>query len=586
MINQIKLVFQRKGDALFLIFIALLFIASPFYTQSNTSSIGLELPLNLSTWWTVSVGIAVSMLMIFFSRSLIYPKWILFFIVFPVFILISSLLSEVNRPDIWVFRQLFVLGGLIFLIALFQFKPTVRTIERALYLIVIATLLHAFIATVSIMSPTILAGLVPIYGDGVPRGVFQQVNVHVTFLTTGCLIAFYLISRPGFNSASLLRSCVLLLTIALTSYIIFMSGSRVGLLSLLVGLSVMLLCRYRQLFKHKKVVFMALFLVCSSVFIGQSGVKVSMDKSALIVQEEYGSPRVAMYRIGLDAIAQSPIYGHGIGNFLQAWNTQTYAFIQENPKTALPRYVSHPHNEILFWMIESGALALVGILFVFMGVVLGLLHCGLQRGGAYFAMLLPITLHTQVELPFYMSSIHWFLWLFIIFMILRHQTKAIKVTLSDSANGLIAIMAMVLPIVVTLFMINTSRAQEEVFHFIHDEVREAPYMPTAKHNLYFSVLAEQLLWRYSLYAGIQNNDENSVKAFVAWAKPFLAMNPELKTYRDLIRASLFLNPEVKACDVISNAFKMYAQDEEFQLIQQQCQRDYFTFIPASAPWSG
>jgi O-antigen polymerase len=59
-------------------------------------------------------------------------------------------------------------------------------------------------------------------------------------------------------------------------------------------------------------------------------------------------------------------------------------------------------------MIEGGLFIIIGILTVMFVVVLALIRCGKQRSAGYVAMLIPITLHTQFEQPFYISSLHWF----------------------------------------------------------------------------------------------------------------------------------------------------------------------------------
>ncbi|MDT8371359.1 MAG: hypothetical protein RQ783_05105 [Gammaproteobacteria bacterium] len=56
----------------------------------------------------------------------------------------------------------------------------------------------------------------------------------------------------------------------------------------------------------------------------------------------------------------------------------------------------------------SGAIAGIGLAAFAFGVIITLIKLPHSRRYAYGAMLLPIALHTQVELPFYISSLHWF----------------------------------------------------------------------------------------------------------------------------------------------------------------------------------
>jgi O-antigen polymerase len=246
---------------------------------------------------------------------------------------------------------------------------------------------------------------------------------------------------------------------------------------------------------------------------------------------------------------------------LLAWNKQASYFIDRHPDATLPEYVTHPHNEILFWMIEGGLLALLGILITVFGLALSLYYCGVQRGGAYAAMLLPISLHTQVELPFYISSLHWFLWLFLIYLVLRHTTTSVKVNFSSMAIGLLRSMAVVFAFGGSYFMYHCSKAQTDLFDFLYSENKQAPYLQIALNNLYFKPEAEKAAMSSMLYASIENADRKKVKTYEDWAYSYVKTSPELNVYGNLINASKYLRPEGKGCDAMRLTMKMYAQNQ-------------------------
>jgi O-antigen polymerase len=499
-----------------------------------------------------------------------YPSLWLYLVIFPLFVIISSVLAEVSQPITWLFRQLYIFGGMLFLFALFQFQPKQKAVDQVLFLLVIATGLHALLGTMQIVAPQHLLSYFPPNTDLVPRGMFQQINVQASFLATGLLISLYLISRPSFRTTNLVVQTVIVIAFTFAFYIVVASGSRVGLLSLLLGIPLVVWSRFHQLRPHKILLIVLLLGSGGSFIAGQAGLYKTLDKTVQLTEKTYSMSRVAMYTIGVELVAKEPIHGYGIGGFLKAWNMQDSDFLSRHPETTLPQSVNHPHNETLFWMIEAGLPALFSIFVFAAGISFALYKCGFQRGGAYVAMLLPISLHTQVELPFYISSLHWFVWLFLIYLVLRHHTKTMKLNLSLAMTRLIQIGAVGSAIGVTLFMINTARAQADLYDFLHNKNAQAPYLQVALNNLYTKTYAEQIAMRSMLYASIENGDKGKVETFENWALDYVVTRPELKMYEDLISASIFLRPEGQGCDAIAAGRAMYGQNKPLQLAYEKC----------------
>jgi O-antigen polymerase len=354
--------------------------------------------------------------------------------------------------------------------------------------------------------------------------------------------------------------------------VVVASGSRIGLLSLFTAIPLVVWSRLRQLKPHKVLMMLLLMASCGSFIAGQTGLDKTLDKTAQLIENSYSTARVAIYTISMELVVKEPLRGYGIGGFHKAWNLQSSYFVSRHPESTLPQYLSHPHNEILFWMIEAGLPALVGIIIFVSGICLALYQCGFQRGGAYAAMLLPISLHTQVELPFYISSLHWFIWLFLIYLVLRHHTKTITLNLSLAMTRLIQIVSVGFAVGLTLFMFNTARAQADLYDFAYNKNAQAPYLQVALNNLYTKPYAEQLAMRSMLYTNIEKHDQNKVAEFEYWALDYVATSPELKMYEDLISASVFLRPEGKGCDAITAGLIMYSDNKPLQLAFENCKR--------------
>ncbi len=553
------------------ILFAFLFLIAPFYSQPNIGGTGFYLTLNIPIWVTAGWIIAMAIMLAIKNNQVIYPQRWPFLITFPFIIIASTFFEKIALPIDWLFRQLYVLGGMLFLFSLFQFNTSQQFRDKLLYLLVLATGLHGLLSTFQILAPEYLVHWFPYNPGNVPRGMFQQSNVNASFLATGVIITLYLISRPSFKSATFLERSLVSICFGLAVYIVIASGSRIGLLALLISLPLILWGRFNQLRSQKNQLLALLIIGGISVFAGQEGLEKTLDKTALLTEDTYKSARKNMYAIGLELISRKPIQGYGIGGFLKNWNLQASDYVSRHPKAYLPEFTTHPHNELLFWVIEGGFLAIIGIFSAFFGVLLSLFYCGLKRGLSYGAMLLPITLHTQVELPFYISSLHWFLWLFLIYLPLKHQIKAINVKLSLSATRFLQATSLFLAISITVFLVKTDRAQTDLFQYLYVQDKKPPYLQKALNNIYFRSDAEKSVMRSMLYEGVKKNDLEKVGIFERWAKQYVEKKPELEVYQYLIIASKALRPEHQGCGVIKSALEMYAHNETLQKADSRCE---------------
>jgi O-antigen polymerase len=548
------------------------FLFAPFYYQLNTGGSGFELTFNIAVWAVACWLMAFGIWLICYQNRFIYPKNWFYFVLFPIVIVLVSLFSQIEHPITWLFRLLYLLGGMIFLFSLFQLTLKQSVIDKILCIIVLSSGLHALIGISQTFWPTLIVGYFPIAGDAVPRGMFQQINVQVSFMATSAIIFLYILSRPIYKNSATIVQFFLLLSFALSLYIIIASGSRTGLLSIILGFPLVLISRRKWIFSQKKLVVTLLLISLVSIYCGRSGLEFTLDKAARATAIDFSQARISMYKIGVDLIKDSPLLGHGIGDFLSVWNLKSADFMLQNPGAFLPEQITHPHNEILFWVIEAGLPALLGILVLVIGIILGLYNCGFQRGSAYAAMLIPISLHTQVELPFYISSLHWFIWLFLIFIILKHQSRKTQLGLSKAANSSLKILAILFSIGSTLFFINTARAQADLFAFKHDVELPPPYLMIAMNNIYYRPLAEEVVMRTLLRQSIINNDPQKVREFEVWAKEYTSASPRLEIYMDLLKASIYLRPEEKGCDVVVEGLKMYSRNEKLLAAKSECKR--------------
>lgn len=548
------------------------------------------MPFNIASWIAASAFIAYILIASIRSKTISYSPLFLYCLIFPITIMLAGALSEVSEPIVWLFRQLFILGGILFLLALFQFRWTQLQVEKILYYSVFAMSLHVMVGLIQVFDVAIVQNKIPLSGRGQPPfGIFQQVNLLATYLVTGTLIILFLISRPSFSSTRLITKLLMAIVFGVALYVILSTGSRIGLLSLLIGGSIMLISRRKQLSRQK---FMFILLVISSSLgviasttdvlksptrelHGQSGIELVTKKVEKLAGGKYQSFRQSMYAISIEIILQKPLLGHGIGSFPRVWAEQKAKFTQQNPNAVVSHLTTgHPHNEVLLWLIEGGIVAALGLAIIVIVIGISLYSCGFSRGGAYLALLVPISLHTQVALPFYGSAVHWFLWLFIIFMLFRHRLEIISFKMSQSGQYLVQLSLVLITVVSIYFLMHTKQAHDHIFMYLDDqEIRANSNMQLALDNIYFSRYAEKLMMHRMLNISIHRNNKKFVPTFIIWAEERIKSNPELGMFLLLSYAYNFMGDFENSCRVANNGLPIYPGNKDLQIMVASCQRE-------------
>ncbi|MBL1458366.1 MAG: O-antigen ligase family protein [Methylophaga sp.] len=546
--------------------LALLFLVSPFYLVSSLGGTGFDLPFNITVWAAATLVIAYSVWYFCGQDKLILPANYKGLLALPVGILLAAALAGVQDPITWLFRIVYVMAGVIFLFGLFQFR--LKNTDRILLLIAIATMLQGLFGIIQLFQLPLLPDWVPRSDKVNATGVFQQVNVMASFLTTGVLISFYLCLRPvSFNRTYL--KVFLLITIIVATYVMVATGSRIGLLSGILGLCMLLVSYRKQVRKNWKTIITAVLVVLVASWMAKEGLHKTLDKTYRVVETQHSEQRLSIYRISIDAFAEAPIKGHGIGTFLEQFGLASSKFYQQYPTAKLPTYIAHPHNELLLWAIEGGLLAFMGIIVAMFSVFYYAVINKQQRFIAYLSLLLPITFHTQVEHPFYHSSLHWFIWLTILYVMLSHYVVIKRNTLSLVARKSIRGFTLILLLVSWGFLWQTSQAQQQLYHFL-TKSQQSSDLNQALNNLYYKTYAEQIVMRSHLHDAMARNDTEKLVQIINWFETELGKKPELKLFEDVINGYFSLEMPEQRCESIHKSLNYYPANKVLINLYQDC----------------
>ena len=534
--------------------------ASSLLFISNLGGELLYLPVNSILILVISIYLLISLFFKNYSVPIyITPKLIT--VLAALLLLVSgALLAEIKEPVEWSLRLGYLVFGLVLLWALLQ-EPDARLHCYAQILLGFL-LLHSLVGVVQVFVGADFSWLIPLNPQRTPVGIFQQVNVQASLMVTAMILAIYLLIFPTTQR----RVKVLaLLVLLLSSLVLLASGSRVGLLAVALALPLILIANGAYLRQHKGL-FAA--ILCALSLGSAIGISVSDGffhaHSKLERLAEQGQDvRPTIYRVSWELFKESPIHGHGIGRFSSVFHekvAQQQAALGGVDIIGSVRY-THPHNEVLFWAVEGGLLAVMGLLLFAFTVLFALYQQGWRKGLTFFALLFPITLHTMVELPFYTSVYHWFIFIFILALLFKQSAYLVQLTLSQSMQWLINGSATLVLLVSMLFFATSFYISQQLPKIIYQGQGSLEQLYSFRKHPYFTDFAVRMTFAN---LALHERDEKGVEInqqYAQWMEDYLQRVPDINVFIDLMRVYAYLAEQDKLKPVVQRAIYLYPEHQ-------------------------
>ncbi|MDH5358247.1 MAG: Wzy polymerase domain-containing protein [Gammaproteobacteria bacterium] len=553
------------------IMLAVLFLLAPFYYHPNIGGEGLRIPNNITVWMVSTIVIWYSFHQVLKRPTFVIPRYFIYIAAFPTLITLGGFITGVEQPLKWLFRLLFIWGGLAFFFSLFQHGLKQGRLDRILFVVLISALLQGLVGIAQIWLQNDMPFWLPKSPNGIPSGLFQQINNQASYQVTAIMIAAYLITRPFLSHGKLVLQAVVVVSVACAAFLVGFSGSRIGVLSLILGLLIVIPALWQRFKMHKLLSMIMLVTLVTGVGLGVNQSDDRIIDKAVAMQSGYsGAARLGIYSIALDLINQQPVFGHGIGSFGRVWQYAKPDFYKIHPNAALPnQFVDHPHNEMMLWLVEGGLIAGIGLLLVLFGAMQSLKHNGWQRGGTNAAILLPIAIHTQVELPFYMSALHWFVFITLLAVTCRlHARNKIK-TITISLTRLLNVISVSLFAIFMVLFVHTIRSNWDFVAFFKGEQNDNP-MPYAYKNPYLSEQARWIDMSAIMYSSMEYGQHENVRVYTEWGEKLLLERPDIDLYVKLVDGYQFLGDKKSYCTMAERGLALYPEADRLKLAVEFC----------------
>ncbi len=529
--------------------VGLFFLVFMHYHDAHRGGYGLALPYNVLSWiplsWMIGLGLyqIVSQRLWRYSGLTLGLIFCCFLLVIPGFY--PDSLPNSSNPLLYG-----LFAGLLLFIALQQFRWDSTSVYQLLFIILLGVWLAALIGWLQYFNlDSSLSGFVA-PADSRPFGNFGQPNVQASFLVTGLIISGFLLGRhavfkPGASSPRLTKTLklALLLSPLLLMPMIVLLGSRTGWLAALVSLLLIQAWLWSCAGRRNATCWLGMSLaglVLGLVLGSTPGGGSPADRL------NFDGARSTIYPQTIAMFMERPWSGYGYGSFEGAYMRYTadkYA-AGEFEQPGHPN-LAHPHNELILWGVEGGVLALLALLIAAAMVLLALFRMKdrpLALG--LLALLFPITLHSQTEMPFFASVPHWLSFIVLIFLVdffhkeVREKIWKESVIRERKVKYIMApaFGAVAVPLLVTLFMLTTLQSGKVLNRFESNPAVDVSSLLTISNPIAWQ---DRLAWDLNfgqMVLGIFEDRPELLLPFIEWAPGLIERQPRGIYYQYLVIA--------------------------------------------------
>lgn len=385
----------------------------------NLQNLGNNLtPRNFMGWFGIILIATVLLVESLYREKIKFSKTFILLFIPPVAILLHGLIFPPGETLSYYMWLAFgsALFFALFLVGLMQVPDTEKVwLKFADSLLVVFFIL----AIVTYVAPKFSFGnylysLLPLELSAVMAG-FQQINQMASF---GAALVLWSISLRIKSNDEAVKSWLFIGIVAFAiSIIIFGTGSRTGILGLLIGSFFVLLTGIRR--KENRLYLFPLIAVAIG-FIATSGFSVlsggegrAVAVNSIIEMASGGDlnviARLNIWHVSLLSGLENIFFGHGLGSFQESYYQTYLSNVQNHADWVHHSRLLHPHNEILIHWVEMGLWGMILVVLPLISFLLISLFRNTNHPFLLFGVLFPILLHSQTEMVAHASGFHWML---------------------------------------------------------------------------------------------------------------------------------------------------------------------------------
>ena len=508
---------------------------------------GLYLIPNILTWLAISLLIAIALIKIAKQRTFLWSKYHIGYLV-GIALLIVPVFYGGEFADKAIPRLLGLVGGVLFLSSLIQMKFSEQQRFSVLLFFLIAIAVECLIGLFQFFLLSLfdiqVVGYTPIYGR--PYGSFIQPNVMASFLASGLGVACFALHHLekyrykrftfGLSLFVLLSSPILLVVLQ----------SKTGYVAAIAVLALML----PTLTSDKKQLKTIIIVLLSGVLVGAFSFKYlkTVPTKANIYSDDV---RTTIIQVSAKMYANKPIMGYGYGEFEKQYREYHLELQNKGEITQAPlEDLGHPHNEVLLWAIEGGAVAIIGLVVLIIAALRLMAGLTLQQKLQFIALLLPIILHSLLEYPFYHSTIHWIYLIAILWFIeAQHHSNALRqITLPNGIKVLANVSGILLLLGAVVYFSILLHTSYHLEAYKRSNNQKIEHITSIIHPLAWQDHYQLIIYQQGLINGYRQQNPEALLRYIEWGAEFVKYRPRKAVYQNMLSAIDTLRKNNSAID--------------------------------------
>ncbi|MDV7105962.1 Wzy polymerase domain-containing protein [Vibrio sp. TH_r3] len=525
----------------------------------NLGGAGLALPFNISTWLSLSYVIAIGLFHMAKTRQVRYSKLSIVLFITCIFLTIPIFYPLHNDWTSFLPRLIAVWSGWFFFLILQQFLLSNQHKQRLLWFIVIATAMQTILSYLQLFSllPKDIIG----YNDftQLPFGVFQQSSVMVSFLSTGVILSGYLLARQQRKYGQRISRTLFLYVLPIfTVPQLFLLSQGLEWIGAAIGFLFVVVYLYRFSTPQRLAGWVALSVAGAGlglILFSTIGGSISNSDTPEI-------SKTMLFPQTIDMLVEKPFTGYGYGQIETAYALYTARQHQLNPNyPAGYGPLQHPQNEILYWGIEGGIIPILGLIFSSAMVLFKIYSARKGTRLAIFSLFIPIIIHSQIGMPFYLSAIHWLILIILLYWVDQRTSKYRIVSFSTISSIALKNVALIVPLVTTTCMGLALQANFTLYRFDKSYPKDTAILSQVMVPFSETIEFNWQLRSNLLKQGLVNKDEDLITQYINWSVIAIKNAPKEKYYRHLILAYLGLGEISKAEQIRSEASFLFPNND-------------------------
>jgi len=513
-----------------------MFIVAANFLVVSLGGNGFGLPPNIAVWACIAVLILFSFYKILLTDTVILPKLLIPLLGMSALLVLPGLINtQVDTREI-LLRISQVIGFVLLFFALSQYQFSQKKINLLFYIVVFSALVQiVYVIAQKYHNPETTPAFLMLYLgiNKPPVGGFLQVNALSMFLVTTIIMSLYLVAQESFKKYPLIAKLMLFVLMLGGGYVLALISSRAALLALSLSLPLMLFSSWETL-KKKKV---WVGLLVSGLLVGLA-LGFVLDTGINRLENKKMTSRIQAWSLSIDAIKEQPLMGHGIGGFSKAFFDQIENRSRNSTGDKVNNQVSfftHPHNEILYWGVESGIAAVFAILSFLVYYLFLLFKVNTPRQVLqYLALLVPITLSTQVSLPFYLSSLLMVLFIFLLLLPFKRLAVVKSVALSEWLKKLLIVVFGVMFVLYIWFIKETIVGGITMTRYVKIENSPFSMLQKTLKNPYWGKVATNYAHQYMMKINLQQGKKAEARKYLLWFEDQLERDEEPLYYEIML----------------------------------------------------